>query len=52
MDAATETDVELVELKWIYAAATEKYNRVLDTCDLDWNEETKPPCNFSLERWI
>lgn len=52
MDAPTETDVKLVELKSIYARAAEKYNVVLDVCDLGWNDETKPPCYFSPEWWI
>lgn len=34
MDVPTETDVKLVELKSIYARAAEKYNVVLDVCDL------------------
>lgn len=52
MDVPTETDVKLVELKQICARAAEKYNVVLDACDLGWNDETKPSCNFSLEWWL
>lgn len=52
MDVPTEKDVKPVKLKRIYAGAVEKYNVVLDVCDLGWTDETKARRNFSFAWWI
>lgn len=48
MDVPTETDVKLVELKWISAGAAEKYNVVLDACDLNETMKLSHPVISAL----